>query len=42
MWLQVFGRGLLVVNSYEHAVELFEKRSAKYSSCAHSIMLNDL
>ncbi|KAI5831456.1 cytochrome P450 [Schizophyllum commune Tattone D] len=42
VWLQVFGRGLLVVNSYEHAVELFEKRSAKYSSRAHSVMLNDL
>ena len=42
MSLQVFGRGLLVVNSYEHAVELFEKRSAKYSSRAHSVMLNEL
>ncbi|KAF8993007.1 cytochrome P450 [Cyathus striatus] len=40
--LQAAGSSLIILNSYEAAKELLEKRSAIYSSRPHSVMLTEL
>ncbi|KAL0578166.1 hypothetical protein V5O48_003832 [Marasmius crinis-equi] len=42
IYLNVFGTDIVVVNSYEGAQELFEKRSAIYSDRPRFTMLNEL
>ncbi|KAI0816964.1 cytochrome P450 [Trametes gibbosa] len=39
-YMNVFGQSVIVVNSYETAHELFEKRSKNYSDRPHSAMIN--
>ena len=40
VYVRTFGTGYLFVNSYEAAVELFEKRGNNYSSRPQTTMLN--
>ncbi|KLO09746.1 cytochrome P450 [Schizopora paradoxa] len=42
IYLQSFGQGITIVNSYDLAVELLETRSLNYSDRPTSVMLNDL
>ena len=42
VYLENLGRPLIFINSYEIAVDLFEKRSANYSSRPSFPMVNDL
>ncbi|KAF9024346.1 cytochrome P450 [Hymenopellis radicata] len=42
VYMQVFGISILVVNTYEAANDLFEKRSAMYSDRSPLPMINDL
>ena len=41
-YLHVFNRHALVINSYDAAVELLEKRSATFSSRPMSVMIHEL
>lgn len=42
VFVKIWNRSFLFVNTYESAVELMEKRSAVYSSRDVSVMVNDL
>lgn len=42
VYLNVFGQGLLFVNSYEAAVDLLEKRGAIYSDKPKMVMAGEL
>ena len=42
VYLNIFGQGLLFVNSYEAAVDLLEKRGAIYSDKPKMIMAGEL
>lgn len=42
IYLENLGKPMLIINSYEIAVELLERRSAIYSSRPHIVMLQDL
>ncbi len=42
MFLSVFGKTILVVNTYQVANDLFEKRSSNYSDRNELPMINDL
>ncbi len=41
MYVSVFGKGGLVLNSQRVAVDLLEKRSGKYSDRPRNIVLSD-
>lgn len=40
--MELLGKTILIVNSYETACDLFEKRSANYSDRNELPMINDL
>jgi len=42
IYLSSFGQSMVVINSYDIAVELLEKRSLNYSDRPNSVMLNEL
>lgn len=42
MYLKGVGQSIIIINSYEIAVNLLEKRSAKYSDRPNSVMVNEL
>lgn len=42
VFLSVLGKRLLFVNSFQHAYELFEKRSGNYADRPTSVMSNEL
>ncbi len=42
IYLSSFGQSMIVINSYDIAVELLEKRSLNYSDRPNSVMLNEL
>ncbi|KLO09892.1 cytochrome P450 [Schizopora paradoxa] len=41
IYLESFGQKILIINSYEHARNLLDRRSSIYSSRPHTIMAND-
>ncbi len=42
IYLQSLGKSIVMINSYDIAIELLEKRSLNYSDRPHSVMLNEL
>ncbi|KLO09739.1 cytochrome P450 [Schizopora paradoxa] len=42
LYLRGFGQSIVIINSYEIAVDLLERRSLKYSDRPNSVMLNEL
>ena len=42
VYLEVFGKKFLMINSFEVASELLNKRSSIYSSRPHYVMVNEL